>query len=427
MFQHNSKYFTGSQEQKSEICKVMCLPRSKVLNMAVDYWEEGPSSPSDLKNFVFAVSAGLWRGFKNLPDLKKDLNKIAETIIERLVVLCKYDKDPFKFLHRGNLKAEIAEIIKEQVFRKTARKKRQYDNQLRLIHRNVYDADPRCITEIVKQKKIKYKQQSGNRKKSRTRKEQVFDLAIQLFEKFRNLPSLKKIQAFCSCGQKLAKQAQDYLIEKFMRNTAELKQEWQYNATVVTIEAKYKYICDLTIKTNKILKESISKHLNLNRTWTLDASKASSLQEQNEFLIDKKIAELPARDSQQPARKQKWTDDQLFSKEELEFMRRCETPKVHISSENFKESEAYKKDLIAGVMSLEQVWKDTPDAFIRKCPTCHTDHYQIHNYMHHIATEHFDGSSKNNENTPTFENEYVRLKSKISYLWKRDFSSNFKK
>lgn len=425
MFKHSTKYFAGSQEQNSQVCKVMCLPRSKVLSMGLSYWNDGPSSPSDLKNFVFALSACLWQGHKIIPNLQKDLNKIAEAIIERLVVLCKYDKDPFKFLNGGHLKAEIAEIVKEQVFRKTERKKRQYDNQLRLIHRNVYDPDPNCITEIVKQKKTRHKQQSGNRKKSKTRKEQVFHFAVQLFEKLKTIPSLKKLQAFCSCGQKLAQQARDFLVEKFMTNVAELKQGLQYRAVVIEIEDKYKSISDQIRKRTTILKESISRHLYLTQNSTPNARKQCSLQESNTFHIDKKVKELPVRDSGCKSQS-KWTDDQLFSKEELELMKKTQIPKVHVSDENFEEAELYKKDLLKGALSLEQVFKNTPDACIKMCPTCYTDHYQIHNYMHHLAEKHFVGSPLNNKNTPTFENEYVRHRSKISYLWKRGMFTNFR-
>ena len=118
MLTHSSKYFTGSQQQETEIAKIMCLPRAKVLQLGAEYWTEGPSSYSDLKNFVFATSACLWQGFENsVPSMFKNLDSIFKAITDQLVRICKFEQDPFRFLNQaGELKQEIIEVIRSQVY-----------------------------------------------------------------------------------------------------------------------------------------------------------------------------------------------------------------------------------------------------------------------------------------------------------------------
>ena len=264
---HNSKYFTGSQENETEIAKIMCLPNYQVLLHGETYWQDGPSCYGDLKNFVFALSRCLWKGFnKVVPSMNKDLDKIFNMICYRLKTISLVQKDPHGFLNFDELQPEVEEIIREQVFFKTQRKKRAYDSSLRIIHKFIYDQDPKCLTVKIKDAKVKYKQQAGNRNKAKKRKEKVFEQAEELFEKFKELPSLRKIQSWCSCGQDLATQARNFLVQKFMKNAVEHNQVQEIRDTVAAIGHKYKQASldlSLRIRTtiNTIIKNRNSLYL----------------------------------------------------------------------------------------------------------------------------------------------------------------------
>ena len=295
-----SSYYIGEPEESQ--AKIMCLPRRKVLAIGADYWEEGPTCFSDLKNFVFAVSACLWEGYSNestvIPSMNKDLDKIYLMIVKRLDFLARTSGDQNNFLDVAELKDEVISVIREQVYYVTKKKKRSYDSTSRIIHKFIWQTDADANGEYdplhqvkfnarVVAQQIKYKQQAGNRRKSKSRKDQVFEIAVELFELIKELPSLKKIQAYCKCGQELAKQALLFLRSKSMTNESKPSPVPKQGSSSIGIADKFKRSIS---SLEKAIKSRMDQYyLNLSQNSMPTPVKASPVPELNTFVIEKAV------------------------------------------------------------------------------------------------------------------------------------------